>query len=284
MVIQNGAHSYVAVQKVDSRTIEQYLCRRMEAGSAEQCRLALIPKEQIQALLPWLQAQKEQGFSDLWDFFAEGEQLCVVTAARPYPPLVRYLSDKQPALAERLSITAAIFTELLLQGMDDYFCCAALSPERIGVSAALEIGFQYDLDDIAAHADVRFAMTQQKLAALLKGLFEKELSERCLPELETLFGRLLQGDFASLLDVWQAFVPIQERYSAADAQALQPMSLGFRIWERLKRFAAALVWLWKLLLIVLALLYLVVSVQAFVKDAEVAQNYGQIGTLELKTD
>lgn len=283
MVIQNSTRTYVVLRQMESNTIRQYLCRQTASGEEAECRIAVVPNQYAPDLIPYLEDQREEGkFTDLLDFFTDESSLYIVTAATSFASLESRLGGAACSLAERMTIMKNLLEALLLQGMDDFFCCAALKASDIGVSDALEIGLQYDLDGIIDHGQSVFVMTQYRLAGVVRVIFRNELEQQSLPELMELEERLKQGTFSSLLEVYGWFLPVAELWSNRKEDDLRPMSFWFRVWEWLKLLAGKLVWLWKLVLILLAAGYLIVSVKMFFAEPAVSDNYKEIGTLTIE--
>lgn len=282
MVIQSSAHTYVAIQKLDTGIMSQFLCRRIAQGEDVQCRLAVVPNEYAPELVPYLKEQQDGGtFTDLLDFFTDAGNLYIATAATSFPSLLSRLEGNGCGLPERMAVMRNLLETLILQGMDDFFCCAALEPSAIGVSDSLEIGFQYDLDEIASHEQWGNLMTQYRLSLIADALFEAELKTESLPEAREFTQRLKQGTFSNLLEIYQWFLPVAEIWLSGEKKELKPMSFRFRMWEKIKGLAKKLVWLWKMFLIVLAAAYLVLSVKAFLTEPAVSQHFKQIGTLTI---
>lgn len=283
MIIQNRDHTYVAVQKLDSEGLEQYLCRKMENGRSTGCRIAVLDKRWAADLVAYLESQsQDERFQDLEEYFADEEKLYIVTSAKEQLSLEEKLTGQSCSLSERLSIGQNLLERLLLQGYDDFFCCAALDAGLIGVSDGLEISFQYDLEGITDHGQYHFVHTQAKLSEVLGFLFREEERQQSLPELKEILGLLRQGKFTSLMEVYSRFLPVVSRWMGKDEKELTPESFWFRMWERVKGLGKALVWLGKAALIGAAALYLALSVADFVRLPEQARIFSEIGTLTIQ--
>lgn len=283
MVIQNSAYTYVAIQKLESGSIRQYLCRRVAPGVDEECRMAVVPNEYAPELIPYLKGQRDKGtFTDLLDFFTDDGNLYIVTAARPVPGLTARLRGNGCSVAERMTIMKNLLSRLILQGMDDFFCCAALKPSAIGVSDSLEIALRYDMDGITDHEQYVFVMTQYRLSEVAETLFEEELRQESLPEMAEFSKRLKQGTFSDLMEIYKWFLPTAEAWISGARKELRPMGFWFCMWERLKFLARKLVGLWKVLLLLLAAGYLVLSVKSLYARPAVSENFKQIGTLTIE--
>ncbi len=283
MVIQNSAHTYVAIQKLESENILQYLCRRIAPGEDVECRVAIVSNEYAPELVPYLKGLRdEETFTDLLDFFTDEGNLYIVTAAEPVSGLTARLGGSRCSVAERMMIMKNLLSRLILQGMDDFFCCAALHPSSIGVSDSLEIALCYDMDGITDHRQFAFAMTQYRLSEVAETLFAAELKQESLPEIAELSKRLKQGMFSDLMEVYRWFLPKAEAWLSGAEKELKPMGFWFRMWERMKFLAGKLVGLWKVLLLLLAAGYLVLSVKALYAEPAVSENFKRIGTLTIE--
>lgn len=282
MIIQNRNHTYVAVQKLASTEPDQYLCRKMENGSSMGCRIAVLDKKWAPDLVAYLESQiLDKRFQDLEEYFTDTKNLYIVTSAKERPSLEERLTGQSASLSERLSIAQNLLESLLLQGFDDFFCCAVLEIGRIGVSAGLEISFQYDLEGITDHEQYHFIHTQAKLKEVFGFLFREEVRQESLPELQEIIAFLNQGRFSSLMEVYSRFLPVAVKWIGRDEKELTPANFWFRMWERGKGLGKALLWLGKGALIVAAALYLALSVAEFFRLPEQARIFSEIGTLTI---
>lgn len=283
MIIQNRNHTYVAVQKLDSAGLEQYLCRRMENGRSAGCRIAVLDKRWAPDLVAYLESQsQDERFQDLEEYFTDDKSLYIVTSAKERPSLEEKLTAQTCSLSERLSIGQNLLERLLLQGYDDFLCCSVLSAGQIGVNDGLEISFQYDMEGITEHGQYHFVHTQAKLLEVLGFLFREEERQESLPELQEITGFLRQGKFTSLMEIYSHFLPVAARWIGRDEKELIPANFWFRMWERVNGMGKALLWLGKAALIVAAALYLALSVADFVCLPEQARIFSEIGTLTIQ--
>ncbi len=283
MIIQNRNQTYVAVQKLDSAETEQYLCRRMENGRSIGCRIAVLDKKWAQDLVAYLESQSQDNrFQDLEEYFTDDKSLYIVTAVKERLSLEEKLTGQSCSLSERLSIGQNLLECLLLQGYDDFLCCAVLSVGQIGVSDGLEISFQYDLEGITDHGQYRFVHTQAKLAEVFGFLFQEEMQQESLPELKEFIGLLRQGKFSSLMEVYSHFLPVSSRWMGRDERELVPANFWFRMWERIKGLGRGLLWLGKAALLMVVALYLALSVVNFVRPTEQARIFSEIGILTIQ--
>lgn len=283
MVIQNRNHTYVAIQKLDSAEPDQFLCRKMENGRSRGCRIAVLENRHAPEIIAYLENQTQNDrFRDLEEYFTDDKFLYIVTSSAEQPGLEEKLTGQKCSLSERLTIGRGLLESLLLQGFDDYFCCAVLQLGGISVSAALEVSFQYDLSGILDHGQYHFAQTQARLAEILGFIFREEEKQESFPEMSQLLGRLRQGKFSSLVEVYGQFLPVASRWMGRDEAELTPKSFWFRVWERVKKLGKALLWLGKAALLLAAVAYLAVSVAALIRQPAQADVFTEIGTLMIQ--
>lgn len=282
MIIQNRDHEYVVIQKLDSDSMDQYVCRRVEGGKSVPCRIGALSQDHAKTLVPYLEERKNSSdFTGLLEYFTGDGNIYVVTKAGEGLSLEEKIAGERCGLTERVEIGHGLLEALLLSGADDFFCCGALSADRIMVSPALEVSFQYDLEGILEWEKTGFFDTSQRLAAALSYLFQEERKKKAFPEMDEMIAKLRQGDFKNLTDVYGWFEPVYEAWKGKKEEELKPESLGFRIWERLKRIFGFLPALIKIGLLALACLYLGLSVYEKVREPDFVQNYKKIGTLTI---
>lgn len=282
MIIQNRDRAYGVLQKFDSVKTDQFLCREVKGGQERDCRIAAVPLGGGAGLIPYLDSLVRAGtFQDLLEYFMDTETLYIVTAASRFPSLEEKMAGESCGLSERLAIGRNLLTALLLTGADSFFCRAALGTDRICVSPALEIGFQYDLEEIRDYDACSFNDAAVQLASVFSFLFRRELGLMAFPEMEEMIGKLKGGDFPGLLEVYGWFQPVCDAWMGKAEQSLQPESLGFRLWEQAKKFGWLVAAGVKLGLVAAAAAYLAFTVAELRGEPAQQQNFTEIGTLKV---
>lgn len=282
MIIQNRGRAYEVLRKLGSAKTDQYLCREVKGGQERDCRIAAVPIGDGAGLIPYLDSLARGGtFRDLLEYFMDTETLYIVMAASRFPSLEEKMAGEACGLSERLAIGRNLLTALLLTGADSFFCRAALGTERICVSPALEIGFQYDMEEIRDFDACVFHDAALRLASVFSFLFRRELGLMAFPEMEEMIGKLKGGDFPGLLEVYGWYQPVCDAWMGKAEQSLRPESRGFRLWELTKKLGWLAAAGAKLGLVAVAAAYLAFSVAELRREPAQQQNFTEIGAFKV---
>lgn len=286
MVIQNLEHSYIVVQACPGAgTARQFLCREERDGQWLEKKLLRVPLEAVSGnLIRFLAEQiRRESFTDLEDYFTDDAFLYAVMQLGAGKPLSEKLSEEKCSLTERLEIGRHLLERLVLLDPAPYFFCAAMDVSRIRTDAALESTFDYDLSELPEYAKISFDMGAERLCGVMDQLFPEERKQRSMPELERFCYGLSHGEYADLLSILQAYNEVCAVWLNRTEAELTPQTLGFKLWALFKKLLRVLRKLALIGILLLALLYLGLSVWEFAKPPEAGQTFSRIGTLEIET-
>lgn len=284
MMIQNLERNYVILQSCPGTgTASQFLCREDQSGQQLEYKIGRIPLTQVSGnLIRFLMEQiHKESFSDFEEYFTDDSFLYVVMKLGEGKPLKGKLAEEGSSLQERLEIGKKILERLALLDGDPYFFKAAMEAGRIRVSESLEISFDYDISDITLYEKADFSQGASRLSQVFEALFSKERKQRSMEELDRLCYDLGHGKWTDYLSIHREYLDLYERWMGKEELDLTPGTWGFRLWEAVKKGLRGLKKLALAGILLLAALYLYLSVQEFQKPLDRADHYKRIGTLEI---
>lgn len=282
MILRNLTKRYVIIQEyLAGNDVSQYICYEMGAPqnvlySAVCQKLSSLRNEEIGFLTDQL---NHENFSDLVDFFIHDDRLVVLFKYEDGNTLKQKIASEECSMRERLELIKSLLEQILFLNLSDYFFDAAMDIDLIHVATTGEISFIYDCRNLAAFDTVDFQSGVKSLAKVVEYVFPDELKQRSMPELFTFVYDLKHAGIDSCLDIYERFWEIYQLYFEKKQEDLEPYSLSFRIWDRIKgigRFLKKLIWP---ALIFLALAYLVVSIAGLFAEPGVNENFTTIGTV-----
>ena len=284
MVIRVLDQNYFVLQTLPSETgLLQYVCRNVGEDSGHIFRIVMLTREQTsQRLIRWLSDIYRAGrFRELTQYASEHDSLQVVVdcGSESAVPAEQLLTEEKPSLKERLSMGSKMLERLILSDVPAFFAIPALDPGHVRFTKSLDCCFTFELEHLTDFDAAEPAKEYSHLRAVLRRLFSEELRNRKMPELKEFLDRLLQQEFSDMTEVYRAWLPIAQKYGAADETKLEAKSLPFVIWEKIKLLARLLKKLFVLVVIGLAVAYLVFSVRRFMAPTEHKDVYRSVGDL-----
>ena len=285
MVIRNLERDYTVIKKFEGEgDITQFLCQSTENGNDSWHRLARIPLDAVDGhLIAFLLGElKREEFEDLEDYFTDDAYLFVVMRLTDAGTLGENLSQEKVSLRERLWMAHGLIERLVLVAPAPFFFCAAMDEKLIHVSEAGDIMLDYDLAQLCEYGKFSFDSGCGRLGDVLERLFAEEIKLRAFPEMERLVYGLKHGEFGEYLEIHESFNRIFEIWEKKTEADLKPEKVSFRLWEKIKQGVKFLKNLILAGILVLAAVYLVISVRDFLKEPEVHVNYQKIGTLTVR--
>lgn len=284
MMIQNLERNYVIVQSCPGTgTASQFLCREDKSGQWLEYKIGRIPLTEVSGnLIRFLMEQiHKESFSDFEDYFTDDSFLYVVMRLGEGKSLEAKLTEEACSLQERLETGKKILERLVLLDGDPYFFKAAMEAGRIRVSKSLEISFDYDISDISFYQKADFSQGSSKLSEVFEVLFSKERKQRSMEELDRLCYDLSHGKWTDYLAIHREYLNLYEKWMGKEEPDLIPQTWGFRLWEAVKKGLRGLKKAALAGILILAALYLYLSIEEFLKPLDRADNYKRIGTLEI---
>lgn len=285
MIIQNREHKYVVIQKIqDGEMIEEFICRDVQSSFEQEYRIArVLTKVLPSGLIPYLLNISQNGeFKDFREYFTDEQYLYLVVSENIHMTLKDRLDQDICGLAERIQIGMALLEHLVLLDPPPYFAASAMSLQGIGISKAMEIEFRYDLSRLFRYQDYGMKQVEDGLFTCFHRLYQKELELKAFPEMEALLTELSKDSYEDYVSIYARFRGIYEVWQGRGEESLKPQSRSFRLWEILKRIGKILKSMVSVLILLLALVYLILSVRAFTAPHPSIQNYKNIGTVEIQ--
>ena len=108
------------------------------------------------------------------------------------------------------------------------------------------------------------------------------MKQRSIPELYSLVYDLKHETIDSYIGIYEKFWQIYQIYIEKSQEDLEPYSLSFRIWDRIKDIGRFLKKLVQPALVLLALAYLVASTIGLFAEPGIHENFKSIGTVKIE--
>lgn len=285
-ILMQGKRYQVLYKRGEDRDLLQYICRREgRAGNREYLAVQIPTRVLRREMIRYLAAQeKNKNFREFLDYSTNSNDITFILDCGEGSFLAEQLRNEKMLLAERTAVAVGLIKHLVLSDFPPYFIHAAMHPERIKRTQAMDFSFAFDLSDFLQFAQVDFAAACQDIAGVLEMLFSKEQKKQAMPELDAFLFRLRRGEYADLLSVYQELLAVTALWSGKEEDDLEDKSLAFRLWEKIKRlgrFAAGAV---KVATVLLAAAYLGYSIYFFIKPEAPGGGYDQIGDLEIQRE
>lgn len=282
MIIRIEETSYLVLGTVPEDGLCQYVCKKQDGTEGEYRAVrvpsALVSGELIQYLME--QVHKES-FHEFVDYATDAEGLYVIMDCGRGILLSQRMKTERMSLRERLETGRRILERLVISDFPDYFIHAAVLPDAVRLTPAMDVSFAFHLGDLDHFAEYDFGKAQEALAVLMETLFEKELSIQSFPDMSQLIRKLRAAEKENLLEVYEEYSGIDALWRTRNEEHLENRSWPFRIWGWMKSLGRILKKLAAVFLVCLAVLYLVLSVQAFFREPEPGVVYERIGDLEI---
>ena len=282
MIIRNLSKQYRVIREWESDgEIAQYICREEE--EQKDCRIARqdlksVSGDEIRFFMDQIHSQS---FTDFLDFFTDAKNLYLVMVHNTGESLSKKL-EESCSLKERMEIGKNLLEQMVLLDLPDYFFQAAMDSKLIVVSRSLEVRLEYDLKNLDCFRECTFLQGTEGLADIFRELYREELEIKAFPPMETMIYDLRDGKFQNLLEIYGRFQGIYREWADRKREQLKPESFAFRMWEKIKRAGGFLKNLAAAGILVLAVVYLVLSIRQVGKEPGTADNYYSIGTLKIQ--
>lgn len=284
MIIQSLEKEYTVINYVFSDdNVERYICKE-DTGSRKYIVLRIKNRMWIRKTTKFLMQQMEnQYFTDFVSCFFSEESLYVVMNDAQGISLEKKLEDEKCCLQERIQIGRNILERIMILSMPEYFLQDCLKPEAIILSPALEVNFRYELSEISEYDNFHFLLVQNKLGDLFEILFSEELKKGVLPPGKRFCNSLKKGKYQNIIEIYAAYESMTKAVQDLPPETLiLPKTWSFRIWDRVRKYFRPLRKIGALLLMLLAIVFLLYSIQKSMQEEGEVQVFQSIGTLEIK--
>lgn len=281
-----GKNYLVLHRQGEGQELFQYVCRKEGRAEQREYLAVQIPTSRLRReMIRYLAAQERNtNFHEFVDYITDSHNITFMLDYGTGNDLASALRDEQMSLEERTAAAVGIIKHLVLSDFPPYFIHAAMKPERVRKTQAMDFSFAFDVSDFLKFDQVDFPLACQDMAEVLESLFAREQKKRAVPELETFFYQLRHGAFADTLSVYQELLAVTALWSGKEEEELEDKSLAFRIWEKIKglgRMASAAV---KVAAVLLAAAYLGFSIYYALQPEAPGVGYEQIGDLEIRRE
>ncbi|MFA7468008.1 MAG: hypothetical protein WCY82_07055 [Desulfotomaculaceae bacterium] len=241
MLIQTIKRDFAVLRMLEStRDLDIAVCRDLlEQQDRVYLVLTLKNPDLIYKTLPFFTKLKQNAsFSDFRECFAQDGQFFLVFSYYDKPLLVEKYSAGSYALVERLEIGRSLLSRMVLLDMPPSLQYDALQERNLVLDDALQVWFNYRLEEISSYPSLTGARVQAELARIFRMLLGKEIATEVAPELLLFINNLVHGSFKDYLDVYKAYDEVYTLLMSLEEKGeIEPKSLLFRLWERAKALA-----------------------------------------------
>lgn len=166
--------------------------------------LHFVKEDYVRKLLPLFFSLKENVvYEDYKGCFTREEDLYVVFYKRGGIPLAKLLDDGALTLEQRTLIGKHILEKVLLWKLPDFLICQMLNTGRILIGNE-RIAFDYEWEFIDGNQP-DMTMINEKIAALLKRLFQEEAQLPVSPGLVDLLEKLERDEPRDFFAIYEAY-------------------------------------------------------------------------------
>ena len=282
MIIRVLDQNYFVQQTLPSeKGLVQYVCTNVSEDDGRIYRLVRIPLREVQPeLVRYLADIYREGlFHGLVQYGNETDHFIVVVDCGPAK--ARSLKDRVGndviSLQERLTMGEKLLKHLILSSVPVGFAESAMDTDHVFFTDALDCSLVFEMESLEGFAGADKDSMLKKLSKVLGEVFEKELTAQKLPEMKAFLERVSEGEYPGVLGVYHAYRKLEQQLAGIDEKELEPKSLPWRIWEKIKAFAKFLTKCVWVLVILIAVAYLVWSIRNAMKPTQAQDIYQAIG-------
>ena len=291
MLIRNYDSDYIVVKHVQSmQSRELYLCHKLHDSAKKEYDVLCIKdvelcRKMIEHITKEVDTKK---FVDFVEFFTFQGNLVLVFVHYSGVALTQKLSSEKCPFMERLEMAHNLLEHMVYLHMPLSFQIDALELDHIMAVQGQEIQFQYGFSQMERWSQCKIQEVGTGVNLAFRQLFATELEQMTCPELEQFLKWLLQGEYRTYLDIYEAFGPCYEALKAKTEEDLAaPHTRAFRIWEKLKIIGK---WLKRILMVLIllgALIYLTISLGEYLFPSEsdgaiATDRFDYIGTVQIQ--
>lgn len=238
MLIQTLKRDFIVLRMLKStRDLDIAVCRDLlEQNGQKYLVITLKNPDLIYRTLPFFTELKQStSFQDFRECFAQDGQFYMVFSYYDKPLLAEKYPSGSYALTERLEIGKSLLSRMVLQNMPPSLQYEALQQRNLLLDDALQVWFNYQLEEIPAYPSLTGARVQVELARIFRELMSREIATKVSEELLDFLDRLDAGTFEKYLDIYQAYDKVYVLLTTLqETGEIEPKSFLFRLWERIK--------------------------------------------------
>lgn len=284
MIIQSLEKKFIVIELLFSdRHMDRYICQE-EGGENKYNVICVKDRVWIRKAMQFLMEQMENThFTDFLSCFFSEACLYVVLKYGEGISLEEKLGNVDCPLQERIVIGKNILEKIMLMDMPDYFVCDCLRSGNVMVSSALEVSFRYELSKLRSYHLTSFIQVQTCMEVLFGTLFFQEQKQDMLPPISSFCHALQKGEYQDIREIYAAYDEMCRNVEALSARdAVSPHTWSFRLWDRIKGYFG---WCRKMaafILMILAILFLINTVQKSLEEGREKIIFESIGTLQIR--
>lgn len=263
--------------------IERYVCQD-EKDQEVYLVVRIREKDWIVKTLGFLTEQVgNKEFTDMVNCFFSEDCLFVVMRYVDERTVKDKFESQDCALSERIAIGRSILDQLVLQQMPDYFMKDCLDVSGIRIDQTLKVDFLYSFSGLYDYDRVTFKDVTERIADIMKLIFEPELKKKTLSKVEDFIEKLKEGEYVDLLTVYREYDEICKSIAGmTEEELVEPQTRIFKIWASIKRGWPVVKRIIAIALIMAALIFLVITIVNSGKSGEEEKIFTYIGTLTIK--
>ena len=285
MIIETYDKTYTVVRhNASGLKKEIYVCRNKEDKQLYTV-ICIKDKKVTNRIIEFICKQKNnKKFSDLIDNFVYKEDLHVVFTYAEGMSLEKYLKQKC-TLEERLEIGKKLLEKLVLYEIPFYFQCQCLKIENIFLTDAMDIKFQYTLEDIEEYASYKGQTARAYLYQILKILFNKELKDKVIEPMQEFLKMLQREEEMEYLKIYQAYCEVCEKIKKIPKEEIQtPKGRIFYFWQKIKSMRGIIKGSLMALIFICVFGYMIYSIFMSFKIKGYERHFKEIGTVQIEDD
>lgn len=285
MVIETYNRTYTVVQhSVSNLKKEIYICKNNKDNQLYTV-ICIKDKKITNQIIEFICEQKNnKKFSDLIDNFVYKEELHIVFAYAEGMPLEKRLRQNC-TLEERMEIGKKLLEKLVLYQLPFYFQCQCLKIENIYQTDALDIKFQYTLEDVEDYDSYTGQTASAYLYQIIKILFEKELKNNVIEPMQEFLKMVQKGEMEDPLKIYRAYCEICERIKKIPKEEMQtPKNWIFRLWEKIKSIKAVIRGILMTLIFLCVFGYMIYNIYMSFQTKGYEKHFETIGTVQIEND
>ena len=279
MVIYTYGHEY-PVTSVQKTTDEYncYICTDSVNGGF--CRIISIKNKALfPELVSWLSKTVDPSvFTDYIEHFIYDDMLCIVMKYTQGVTLADKNDTEPMSLKERLELCRKILERAVLLDIPDYFLDKCMDTNNIIVASDLSVSFNYPIEDIIVMRD---GAAIKRTEMLLRLMFAREI-ERIVPdELMKFFDEMPDLAGSNMIELYSRYYMMMTRLIERDAGDEEPKSIWYRIWDKLKSLWAVIKRVLMFLLLAVAVVYLIFTINTSGSSTKQSKTFDSIGTVTI---
>ena len=216
------------------------ICRDLwEQRIREYLLVAVKNPDLIYRFAPFFTQQAENfAFKDFVECFSKDGQFYIVFAYYEKPLFKEKFSEEFYFLSERLEIGKSLLSRMVLQNMPPGIQYEALQERNLLLDNALQIYFNYALEEIPSYGLFTMGRVQKELGRIFRILLRQEIATQVVDEVRIFVEDLEQCRFADYLEIYEAYDRLYDLLKELqEIGEINPKSFLFRCWERIKKMA-----------------------------------------------